>query len=504
MLIYNYQKEFIGISEKDLHTFGFTDLAELRSESADFADMFVKVPGFIHNFKHVHWIDFILSSDSYESAQAVIHAKSKNYQCSLSVETIYLTDEPSSKSYMVHMSNIMQTTDERVQDASANIVKKPAQTPPVQTPIETPQIQAEPVVQPVIEDTTPPQQPQATIPTAQPVAQPVIDDKPIDISFDEPEIQQPKPVKKQQTAPKVEPLKQAEGAFDNGYVYDPKVASDELGLPLDLIEEFIEDFIAQAYEFKGGMYNALEQRDSDTLKILSHKLKGVAANLRIEDACETLTIINASNDENEIRSQLDTLYKITNKLANKPAPQEEVEPESSDHDDDIDLDIFIQKDDPVTPSSPPVKPAQEKETIAIDLPVVEEEKETIAIDLPVVEDEVEKTPQKENEEVVTITYDKQKVANEIGMTADEFTLIFNDYAKESQELVSAIKSAIASSDLRQVNRKAMQLKGMNDNMRVDDCKDELAQLQTTQDLEVAKQLSQKIEAVMQQISNIKG
>ena len=63
MLIYNYQKEFVGIDESDLKALGFSDLAQLRSESADFANFFVKTPGFVHNFKHVHWIDFVTCAD---------------------------------------------------------------------------------------------------------------------------------------------------------------------------------------------------------------------------------------------------------------------------------------------------------------------------------------------------------------------------------------------------------------------------------------------------------
>jgi len=59
MLIYNFQKEFLGIDAKDLQELGYHDLSSLRSEVTDFADLFVKTPGYIHNFQHVHWIDFI-------------------------------------------------------------------------------------------------------------------------------------------------------------------------------------------------------------------------------------------------------------------------------------------------------------------------------------------------------------------------------------------------------------------------------------------------------------
>ena len=38
------------------------------------------------------------------------------------------------------------------------------------------------------------------------------------------------------------------------YVFNPEVASEELGLPTDLVEEFIQDFIAQANSFKDELY----------------------------------------------------------------------------------------------------------------------------------------------------------------------------------------------------------------------------------------------------------
>ena len=62
MLIYNHQQEFVGINEKDLKSLGFRNLADLQSECKDFADLFVKRPTYIHNFKNFNWIYYILNS----------------------------------------------------------------------------------------------------------------------------------------------------------------------------------------------------------------------------------------------------------------------------------------------------------------------------------------------------------------------------------------------------------------------------------------------------------
>ena len=58
MLIYNFQKEFIGIDKSSLEALGLSTLSELQEQVEDFADLFVKTPGHIHNFKHVHYLRF--------------------------------------------------------------------------------------------------------------------------------------------------------------------------------------------------------------------------------------------------------------------------------------------------------------------------------------------------------------------------------------------------------------------------------------------------------------
>ena len=118
------------------------------------------------------------------------------------------------------------------------------------------------------------------------------------------------------------------------YVFDPHVAADELGLPVDLIEEFIRDFIQQSHEFHDEILESVAKSDFDNVKILSHKLKGVAANLRVEDAFEMLSIINNSHDQTEIEALLKSFYRTIAKLEGKEvasaapasAPEEPSEP----------------------------------------------------------------------------------------------------------------------------------------------------------------------------------
>ena len=124
MLIYNFQKEFIGIDEADLEVFGFADLSELKAESSDFADMFVRTPGYIHNFKHVHWIDFVTCADPSEQSKVIIEINSKTFKALLNIETVYLSDSPTSKAYLIHLNNLRGLTLQENGDFSEDIARK--------------------------------------------------------------------------------------------------------------------------------------------------------------------------------------------------------------------------------------------------------------------------------------------------------------------------------------------------------------------------------------------
>jgi len=356
MLIYNFQKEFIGIDEADLEVFGFANLSELKAESSDFADMFVRTPGYIHNFKHVHWIDFVTCADPSEQSKVIIEINSKTFKAILDIETIYLSDNPTSKAYLIHLNNLRSLTLQENGEFSEDIArKKPPKIEPSvghafnlsreeEAEIETApelegfkpfeDIQETPEVHEELQEI------QEPAPTA-----------PLIISFDDDDIEETseeEPVKVETTNVEIEKsvtvdpfsldlddlgveedekpqektqavaavaAEEEDDGFDYSYNYDPQVASDELGLPIDLIEEFIQDFIAQAKEFKDELYSSLDEGDTDNVKILSHKLKGVAANLRIEDAFNTLSIINTSSDITEVGKYLNIFYKIIAKLS---------------------------------------------------------------------------------------------------------------------------------------------------------------------------------------------
>ena len=73
-------------------------------------------------------------------------------------------------------------------------------------------------------------------------------------------------------------------------------AAKDLSLPVELIEEFVNDFIAQAHEETDKMLKAYERGDLETVQKIGHLLKGTASNLRINPLSDTLYEIQFNED----------------------------------------------------------------------------------------------------------------------------------------------------------------------------------------------------------------
>lgn len=553
MLIYNYKKDFLGIDEFDLQALGFKDLAHLQTEVSDISDLFVKTPGYIHNFKHVHWIDFITCADSAEPPKAVIHAHGANYRCNLKITTAYLSDNPAAPAFIVHLQNLRKLTDsENAAIASDVAYKKSIATPyaPPAEPFshfETPQ--AAPVVhefketKPIIEE----------IPVQSNIVEDEYDNAPLEIDMEEdyaptlePAYEIPKPVpaapvlKVETPKPKVA-SKVVEETIESGheheYIFDPHVASKELGLPVDLIEEFIQDFIAQAKEFKDELYKSLQELDITNVKILSHKLKGVAANLRVADALEVLTVVNTATDFAVIHANLDKFYKIISKLSGEePAvvtntvharsEEDEFVVEFKDDDiDDSDVPSMIEMpelaDDDFLPSEievPSDKLDIDFDTVDADelslevsdideLPdmldtFIDENEDTLELLHMAEETEIKPVVLLQTEEKprVTISYKREVIANEIGIDIDSFNELFTDFIDEGLVKCEQIRNAIHDNNSDLWKTKAMKLKGMSENMRIKELSQELDAIIKTSSSDVALDSIDKIDAMMSLIS----
>jgi len=79
-------------------------------------------------------------------------------------------------------------------------------------------------------------------------------------------------------------------------------AAKDLSLPIELIEEFVHDFIEQAHIETKKMLEAYENGDLDTIQKIGHLLKGTASNLRINTLSDTLYEIQFCEDSSKLEN----------------------------------------------------------------------------------------------------------------------------------------------------------------------------------------------------------
>ncbi len=484
MIIYNHNQEFVGIDQKDLKSIGFANLAELQNTCKDFADLFVNRPTYIHNFKNFNWIYYILNSNLGE-AKVIISAKNREFSASLEIETFYLTDAPTQVAYAINITKLKALDGKEIEQSKVEPPKAPvSKLTPNPKEEYLPNLENEKAIvlsepdlfetpkENIIKDPydfdfnapleiedvyTPTQELGENFDlTAQYDFDSVIEESPA-IVLEEPKAQTPQPLK---TKPMLgDYTVPSDSEYINNlhvskdYIFNPKVASDELGLPVDLIEEFIGDFIQQSYEFKDELYNHFANNELSEVKLLSHKLKGVAANLRIEDAFEVLSIINSSSNLDEIKATLDHFYKIIAKLEGKEVPQESIQETKAPQapiavlkeDDDIyDFTLKFDEDEPQIEAKPTASIKEKKEFDTI--PEMLEERQEILID--------------------PLEYSKSAAVNELGLPEDLIEELLGDFKEQAQSLMEHLQKAVEMDDKVALSDIAMNIKGTADNLRI--------------------------------------
>jgi len=526
MLIYNSNKEFIGIDEKDLKTLGFSNLAQLKAEAEDFADLFMRTTGYVHNFQHVHWIDFVECADASQDSKVIIKVNNVSFEANLSIEVIYLSNQPSSKAYTVHLHQLRRL--------GGAIPAMPALEHAPEPTIKQEKLTSLREPTPTLMETTP-----------------SYDHQSLDIDLEDEDDVFMTPSPETKKSPIVEEEEKYE---DDGYVFDPQVASEQLGLPIDLIEEFIQDFIAQAKEFKGELYDSLANEDIANVATLSHKLKGVAANLRIEDALNTLTIVNEARDLHTIKSNLKHFYKIIARLSGEetegvkePSVSEEEElildfkeeplveiqseireeiavvPEAQEED------LILELDEDVFTTESPSVVITEEDKLSLDFKDDEEDgSEEILeihdedvpekIEMPELEDDdflsldiienVVTEPEEKLffeeeiiEEEVVVNYPREMIANSIGLDMETFDEILDDYVTDMKALSLEIHEALQNNDLEKCSKNAVMIKGMSESIHMKAFDPQIESLIQAIDIETMKQAINTIDKIINKISN---
>ena len=490
MLIYNYNHEFIGIDENDLKVFGYKNLADLQKECSDFADLFVEKPSYIHKFKNFNWIYYILNANPGE-AKVLIKANGKNFTASLELNTLYLSDAPDSPAYAITLDKI-RNLDAKESDEiyvapipqNTTIKNKQIQTADSKIVIA---LQPEAINKTIKEKTFIDHGSNDDLLKQEEKLHKEVLDLKIPVATSNIVQKNPKALKvKTKLVPEIQKEE------DSAYTYDPQVASDELGLPLDLIEEFIGDFILQAYDFKEQLYSSVANHDFNEIKLLSHKLKGVAANLRIEDALEKLTAINISEDFLEIQMDLNRFYNIIAKLeGNEKSDQivETLDPietqKESIRDLNDDIYSFNIKDDNVKLVENPVKDFDTKE----DLYHLKDDtltNETTKITVPPVSH-------------VKLEFNKKTVIHELGLAENIVDELIDDFKVQSQKTYKKMQSSYQSNAFIDLRRTVIDIKGVADNLRFTQIASVLEELYNTKDRKLIQKLILDFKTYIDQI-----
>lgn len=77
-------------------------------------------------------------------------------------------------------------------------------------------------------------------------------------------------------------------------------AANDLSLPIELIEEFVHDFIEQGHLETQKMLKAYQKGDLKTIQKIGHLLKGASSNLRINDLSDTLYKIQFCEESKDL------------------------------------------------------------------------------------------------------------------------------------------------------------------------------------------------------------
>jgi len=578
VLIYDHNKQFVGIDEESLKLLGYERFEDLLHEHKDIAELFVKKPGYIHNFTNFPWIDFVLHAES-DVAKVIVAGKQKAFSANITIANLRLDKAPNEVAYLIKFSNIQNyqlDASERPESTpppfdidaiSFNEPKKTIQPEPFVQAAKQPEPVVEAVKQPepfeqpvyeqpayeepvyeepVYEEPSYEQQPltidedlfmtydeverEETIAPVSPAAPE--DHKALDIYFDDEDknlFEQPEKIELPPEPKSVlDNLKEEKGTpmlgaylteqdkaylenleFSDNYVYNPNIAADELGLPVDLIEEFIGDFIKQSYEFKDQLFIAIKNGDFDTIKVLSHKLKGVAANLRIEDSFEVLRNVNESADINECEANLKKFYITIAKLEGKDiesAKQALEQPiEEIVKQEEIAKQEEVVEEEELYDLTPKFGTPQAEDTSDLyDFGLLRESSETPFIAMDDEEDILAdihsfQPQEKTIEQTKPLNYDIKKAAAEIGLNPDLVGALIDDYIVEANEMKNKLSDAIAASDVMRWKGYATQLKGVSDNLRIVDISNTLQNLAACTEQHQAKALTQEFYAYINQL-----
>ena len=390
MILYDSKKEMIAVSPEILDFLGFESIDEMTDKVDDIAELFVNKPGYIYNFKNFSWIDYIIFN-KLKAPKVIIKTLTNELETELIVNEL-IDKKNRSKYYCVSFKNLVP-----VETVSSFEESEPFEGFEEKGFEESFILETEKTKP---EEISLKEEPFETVETKA--------EEPLTINFDEIEAT---------TAPSVEEeiepttlIEKVTEKPESEKIYDVEAVAEELGLDKGLIQDLLVEFIAQAYELQPQIMEALNNKDLTLAHNLIHKIKGAAANLRIEKANEILSNTSGINDANILKEYLEQFYNFVEKLNSE-------------------LMLNVEK---------PKK--EEKETV----------EEKIAV------------PEEENR-----IYNPQTASNELGIPEDIILEFVSEYIKQSFDFEKDLENYIQNNDIDNLKNLLHKLKGSATNLRIE-------------------------------------
>jgi len=496
VILYSAEKKFLGMDYEDLAQLGYASFAEFLEKYQDFADTFIDRPGYIYNYEDFSWIDYVLNSNDTEF-KAMIYTEDTGFACDLEITPYYLVQTPQEAAFAIHLHHIRALSKEEIGYINkmaangkgnvehVNLFHDEHDGINILSSVDTPSIKH-------------------NSPAAfQPQKQERVEIEP-QVNSNSFSHDSSKLLQKLKVSP--------------NYRFDPIIAAEELGLAVEVIEEFIDDFIAQALQVKQELLGAIHKKEYATVKEISHKLKGVAANLRIEDSLEVLTLINASENQNELVVYVNHFYTLIDRLHQN---NEALKPLNTQEEEEIEapllsIDEAISFDEEDTPQenesvSTNEDPRQEEdndeELLGLDLDIeIPQEEETAA------KISAEESSQQENQDDDTmllsidedipsqedlhpletnlpdLNFNPLQASSEMGIDMGLFLDLLEDFKNDIPHYIQTLRQANVQENFETLHQTTQTLKDISDNLHIDEISTTVRSIQESKDSNEIKHL----------------
>jgi HPt (histidine-containing phosphotransfer) domain-containing protein len=349
MILYGKSGNFIGIGKEELSFLGFEDMDEFKNEYKDFADLFVNKPGYIFNFKNFSWIDYTLHSGAPKKSVILNLKNGQEIETNLKIselflinpngkENIYYCVEISNSSFKANLQNASMasapsTSPRAVFDEEAQEVvyaQEPMQIEtteyvsqePVVKFAEEPTVINEPISFDIVEDFSEPAgDSEFKLKFDQDILE--TDEKPamnLDFEMEQdfsPSVSLPPSddaLKLKIDLDELKPMEIPDVLEEETIDFDIVSCADELGLDLGEIAQIIEDFIEKVDKNIPILREELEANESESVKDIALKLKGIADTLQMKQFSQHLNNIIKAEDRNKKKSSLEIFVKLVEQL----------------------------------------------------------------------------------------------------------------------------------------------------------------------------------------------